>query len=200
MHRRCVCVAWSCNGRRAVQQWIAVLVVCAVTPGCLLNSVSSITRAPGTKPDTAHAIVVIGIGLDVVWPYPEFQLTLAEYSVQKQSITGNCFHYNRIVATRPSIPAKVTYLAFEVPANVYVYLDNPILPLAPSPIGHAFKAPQGTTVYFGDYVFIGNRTVEFRRDLTAARAGARQLLPRNTVLELAESTTAPGAHMFICTP
>ena len=185
---------------RGVRQWIALLVVCAATPGCLLNSVGSITRAPRTKPNMAHAIVVIGIGLDVVWPYSEFQLTLAEYSEQKQSITGNCFHYNRIVATRPSIPATVTYLAFEVPANVYVYLDNPNLPLAPSPIGHAFKAPPGATVYFGDYVFTGNKTVEFRRDVNAARAGASELLPRSAVLELAESATAPGAHMFMCTP
>jgi hypothetical protein len=183
-----------------VRQWIAVLVVCALTPGCLLNSVQSITRAPRTKPDTAHAIVVIGMGLDVAWPYSEVQLTFAEYSVQKQSITGNCFHYNRIVATRPSIAAAVTYLAFEVPVNVYVFLENPNLPLAPSPIGHAFKAPPGATVYFGDYVFAGNRTVEFRRDIDAARAGAKKLLPRADVLELAESTTAPGAHMFLCTP
>jgi hypothetical protein len=186
--------------RRGVQQWIAMLVVCAVTPGCLLNSVQSIKRASQTKPDAAHAIVVIGIGVDVAWPYSEFQLTWAEYSVQKQSISGNCFHYNRIVATRPSSPAKVTYLAFEVPTNVYVYLDNPNLPLGPSPIGHAFKAPPGATVYFGDYVLTGNKTVEFRRDINAARAGIRDLLPRVAALELAESTAAPGAHMFICTP
>jgi hypothetical protein len=186
--------------RRGMQQWIAVLVVCAVTPGCLLNSVQSITRAPRTKPDTAHAIVVIGMGLDVTWPYKEIQFTLAEYSVQKQSITGNCFHYNRIVATRPSIPAKVTHLAFEVPANVYAYLDNPNLPLAPSPIGKAFKAPPASTVYFGDYVLTGNKIVEFRRDIDAARAGARKLLPPGAVLELADSTAAPGAHMPLCTP
>jgi hypothetical protein len=184
---------------RGVQQWIAVLVVCAVIPGCLLNSVQSITRAPRTKPDSAHAIVVIGIGLDVAWPYSEWQLTWVEYSAAKQSITGNCFHYNRIVATRPSSPAKVTYLAFEVPANVYVYLGNPNLPLAPSSIGRALEAPPGGIVYFGDYVLTGNKTLEFRRDIDAARAGAKDLLPR-AVLELAESTTAPGAHIPICTP
>jgi hypothetical protein len=183
-----------------VRQWIAVLVVCAVTSGCLLNSVQSITRAPPSKPDTAHAIVVIGIGLDVASPYSEVQLTFAEYSVRKQSITGNCFHYNRIVAARPSIAAAVTYLAFEVPANVYVYLDNSTHPLVPSPMGDAFKAPPGAAVYFGDYVFTGNKTVQFRRDIDAARAGARKLLPRAAVLELAESTTAPGARMPLCTP
>jgi hypothetical protein len=191
--------------RRGVQQWIAELVVCAVIPGCLLNSVQSITRAPRTKPDTAHAFVVIGIGLDAMWPYTEFQVTLAEYSVEKQSITGNCFLYNRINATRridatrTSIPTKVTYLAFEVPANVYVYLDNPNAPLAPSPTGHAFRAPPGATVYFGDYVLVG-KSVEFRQDIAAARAGARALLPRDTVLEPAEQTTVAHAHGLLCTP
>jgi hypothetical protein len=189
--------------RRGVPQWMALFVVCAIIPGCLLNSVHSITRASRTKPDAAHAIVVIGIGLDATWPYTEFQLTFPEYSVEKQRITGNCFHYNRIEATRPSIPAKVTYLAFQVPANAYVYLSTLDLVdthRAPSPIGHAFIAPPGATVYFGDYVFVGNKTVEFRRDINAARAGARELFPPDAVLELAESTTAPGAHMFMCTP
>src|ERR1700689_1770139 len=128
--------------RRGVSQWMALFLVCADIPGCLLNSVHSITRAPRTKPDSAHAIVVIGIGLDVTWPYTEFQLTFPEYSVEKQSITGNCFRYNRIEATRPSIPAKVTYLAFEVPANVYVYSGGKANPApAPSSMGPAFIAP-----------------------------------------------------------
>jgi hypothetical protein len=189
--------------RQGARRWIGLLVVCAFIPGCLLNSVHSIGRAPRTKPDRAHAIVVIGMGLDVTWPYSEFNLTFPEYSVEKQSITGNCIHYNRIEATRPSIPAKVTYLAFEVPANAYVYLsplDIVDTHQAPSPIGHAFMAPPGATVYFGDYVFVGNKTVEFRRDINAARAAARELLPHDAVLELAESTAAPGARMFICTP
>lgn len=186
--------------RRGVQQWMALLVVCVVVPGRLLNSVQSITRAPRIKPDAAHAIVVIGIGLDVTWPYTEFQLTFAEYSAEKQNITGNCFHYNRIEATRPSIPAKVTYLAFEVPANVYAYLDNPNAPLAPSPIGHAFIARPGATVYFGDYVLVGSKTVEFRQDIEAARTGARALLPPDTILEPAEQTTAAHARIPLCTP
>jgi hypothetical protein len=181
-------------------RWLGLLVVFAVIPGCLLNSVRSITRAPRTKPDPAHAIVVIGMGLDAAWPYPNFPLTLAEYSVETQRITGNCFHYNRIDATRPPIPAKVTYLAFEVPANAYVYLNLFDTTVAQSLMGHAFIAPPGATVYFGDYVFVGNKTVEFRRDIDAARAGARQLLPRGAALELAESTPAPAAHMPLCTP
>ena len=188
---------------RGVLQTIALLVVCAVVPGCLRNSVHLISRAPRTKPDGAHAIVVIGMGLDAPLPYPEFQLTFPEYSRAKQSITGNCFHYTRIEAARPSIPANLSYLAFEVPANAYVYVSPLNLVdshLAPSPTGHAFIAPPGATVYFGDYVFIGNKAVEFRRDINAARAGASKLLPPNALLELAESTAAPGARIPLCTP
>jgi hypothetical protein len=179
---------------------MALLVVCAIIPGCLLNSVQPITRAPRTRPDAAHAIVVIGIGLDATWPYTEFQLTLAEYSIERQRITGNCYHYNRIEAIRPSIPAKVRYLAFEVPENVYVYLNNPNAPLAPSPNGHAFIASPGAAVYFGDYVFVGNKTVEFRQDIEAARTGARAFLPRDIVLELAEPTIVAHADAPLCTP
>ena len=190
--------------RRGVQRWIGLLVVCAFIPGCLLNSVHPISRAPRTKPDRAHAIVVIGIGLDVAWPYIEFPLTLAEYSVEEQQITGNCFHYNRIDATVPSTPVKVRHFAFEVPANAYVYLSPPLTLVdahqAPLPIGQAFIASPGATVYFGDFVLVGNKTVEYRRDINAARAATSELLPRDAVLELAASTTAPGARMFICTP
>jgi hypothetical protein len=84
--------------RRGVPQWTALLIACALISSCLLNSVSPITTAPRSRPDSGHAIVVIGMGLDVTWPYSEFQLTFPEYSVEKQSIAGNCFHYNRIEA------------------------------------------------------------------------------------------------------
>lgn len=185
-------------------RFIALLAVCALTPGCLLNSVASIGGAARTKPDRAHAIVVIGIGLDVTWPYTEFPLTFPEYSLAKQRITGNCFQYNRIEANRPSKPASVTYLAFEVPANAYVYLEGLVLvdaQHAPAPVGGAFVAPPGGSVYFGDYVLIDDKTVEFRRDIEAARAATRKLLPGTVTLQLAEpATVTPGAHMPLCTP
>jgi hypothetical protein len=44
--------------KRGVQQWMALLVVCPFIPGCLLNSVQSITRAPRTKPDAAHPLLL----------------------------------------------------------------------------------------------------------------------------------------------
>jgi hypothetical protein len=187
--------------RQAVMLWMALLSTCAIIPGCLLNSVHPISAAPRAKPDSAHAIVVIGVGLDVAWPFTEISLILDEYSAEKQRITGTCFHYNRIEATRPSTPSKVAYLAYEVPANIYVYSGrNANATLAPSSIGRAFMAPPGATVYFGDYVFGGNKTVEFRRNIEAARSGARSVLPRGTILEPAEPTTVADARPLLCTP
>lgn len=187
--------------RPAVLHWTTLLITCAVIPGCLLNSVHSITTALRTKPDAAHAIVVIGVGLDVAWPFREFPLVLDEYSDEKQGITGTCFHYNRIESTRRSGPAKIAYLAYEVPANIYVYSGrNANATLAPSSIGRAFIAPPGATVYFGDYVFVGNETVEFRRNIEAARAGAQSVLPPDTILEPAEPTTVAHAPALLCTP
>jgi hypothetical protein len=181
-------------------RWIVALAMSAVTSGCLLNSVRPITRAPISKPGAAHAIVVIGIGLDAKYPYPKFGLTFPEYSVAQQRITGNCFLYNRIEVSRPADPASVTYQVFEVPANAYVYLDLAAAHLTPSTTERAFIAPPGGVVYFGDYIFTSEGGVRFRRDLDAARNGVRPLLSRVGVLELAETTAAPGAHMLLCTP
>jgi hypothetical protein len=102
---------------------------------------------------------------------------------------------------RPSIPARIAYLAYEVPANTYVYSGrNANATLASTSTGRAFIAPPGATVYFGDYVFVGNRTVDFRRNIDAARSGARLLLPRDAVLEPAEPTTVAHAPPLLCTP
>jgi hypothetical protein len=187
--------------RQGDLRWMAVLMICAFIPGCLLNSVHSITAAPRTQPDSAHAIVVIGVGLEAEWPFSEFPLVLDEYSAEKKGITGSCFHYNRIeVARRPGI-AKITYLAYEVPANIYVYSGrNANATLAPSSMGRAFMAPPGATVYFGDYIFVGNGTVEFRRNIEAARSGAQPVLPHGAVLESAEPIAVTNAPALLCTP
>jgi hypothetical protein len=180
---------------------MALLVACAIVPGCLQNAVHPVTEAQRMNPDSGHAIVVIGVGLDAAWPFAAFSLALDEYSIEKRDITGNCFRYNHIEAVRPSSPAKVIYFTYEVPAGAYVYSfrnANAVLP--PSALGSGFIAPPGRAVYFGDYVFVGNQTVEFRRDIDAARLRVRALLPRDVVLEQAEPTTTVRVHGFLCTP
>jgi hypothetical protein len=187
--------------RTGFARLMGIVVACLTLPGCLQNAVHSVTEARQMSPDSAHAIVVIGIGLDAAWPFAGFSLALDEYSVEKQDITGNCFRYNHIAATLPSSPANVTYFAYKVPPGTYVYSSfNANAHLVRSAVGSAFIAPPGRTVYFGDYVFVGNRTVEFRSDIAAARLGIRALLARGVVLEQAEPTTASHVHGFMCTP
>src|SRR5579859_3203350 len=185
--------------RAAILRVIAVVIVYVTVPGCLQNSVHPITATRPPHPDSAHSIVVVGVGLDEAWPFAAFSLALDEYSFEKRDITGNCFRYNHIQATRASTPAKVTYFTYKVPAGAYVYSPfNGNARLAPSAPGTGFIAPPGRTVYFGDYVFVGNQTVELRRDLDAARLGVRSLLPDGFTLEQAEPAHIEHVHPFLC--
>jgi len=178
---------------KKTRQLITLLVTCAIIPGCLLNSVHPITTAPRARPDALHAIVVIGV--------KDSSVILDEYSAKKQDITGNCYHYNRIEATNPSSPGKVTYLAYEVPAGTYVYgRRNGAASLDPPVLGSGFIAPAGKTVYFGDYISVGHNTVQFRRDIEAARLGSQGLLPPGSMLESAEPTITTLSHPFLGTP
>jgi len=143
----------------------------------------------------------VGIGLDAAWPFAAFSLALDEYSLEKRDIAGNCFRYNHIEATRASNPAKVTYFAYKVPAGTYVYSPfNANATLPPSVPATGFIAPPGRAVYFGDYVFVGNQTVELRRDIDAARLGVRALIPDDLLLDQAEPAPIAHVHPFMCTP
>lgn len=177
------------------------LIACAVVSGCLLNAVHPITHDHPQTPDSNHSIVVIGIGLDAPWPYKYFPVVLDEYSLKNKDLTGNCFLYNRIEAIRPSASGPVRYFVFEVPASAYTYGGgnvNARLPASPNASG--FIAPAGKTVYFADYVFVGEQSVEQRRNLEAAREATKRLIPRGAVLMEAEAITPPRGHMFLCTP
>jgi hypothetical protein len=95
----------------------------------------------------------------------------------------------------------VAYLAYKVPAGIYVYSsfngNEAHLNAAP---GTGFVAPAGRTVYLGDFVFVGRQTVELRNDIEAARLSVRGRLSRGVVLEPAEEATMAHFHGFMCTP
>jgi hypothetical protein len=144
---------------------------------------------------------VVGVGLEAAWPFATFSLALDEYSFEKHDITGNCFRYNHIETTRASNPARVAYFAYKVPAGTYVYSPfNANAILASSAPATGFIAPPGRAVYFGDYVFVGNQTVELRRDIDAARFGVGSLIPGGLVLDQAEPAVVAHVHGFMCTP
>jgi len=179
---------------------IAVMVVCLTIPGCLQNSVRQVTETRHAHPDSIHSLVVLGVGLEAAWPAQAFSLGLDEYSFEKHDIAGNCFRFNHIEATRPPNLGKVTYFVYEVPAGAYVYSPfNPNSILAPSGSVTGFAAPAGKAVYFGDYVFVGNKTVELRRDIEAARLGVRSLIPGDLMLNQAEPVAVAHVHPFLCT-
>jgi hypothetical protein len=186
------------RARQRAMGWAWAWVVVAVLPlsGCLLNSVSKISHKTGVA--AGQSIVVIGLGLDAAWPYTGFALSLDEYSLEKSRTTGNCFHYNHINAEIPPAPASIRYFAYKVPAGVYVYSafnGNP----APQPA--AFIAPSGKAVYFGDYIYVGNRVVQMRSNLGAAQIAVRPLLAGNLVLTQASSEPSViHGTMFLCTP
>jgi hypothetical protein len=180
---------------------IAVLILCASVSGCLQNNVERITGPRLAHTDSTHAIVVVGIGLDAAWPAKAFSLSLDAYSLEKRDISGNCFRYNHIEATRPPNPAQVTYFAYLVPAGIYVYSPfNANSRLAASARASAFIAPPGKAVYFGDYVLVDNQTVELRSNIDAARSGVRSLIHANLPLQAAEPATTASVHGFLCTP
>ena len=187
--------------RAAFLRLIAVVIVYVTVPGCLQNSVHRVTETRRAHPDSAHSLVVVGVGLDAAWPFAAFSLALDEYSFEKHDTTGNCFRYNHIEATRASSPAKVTYFAYEVPAGAYVYSPfNANAKLAPADSATGFIVPPGKAVYVGDYVFVGDQTVELRRDIGAARLGVRSLIPVDLTLEQAEPAHIGHVHAFLCTP
>jgi hypothetical protein len=187
--------------RAGLLRLMAVVVVCVSVPGCLHNSVQPVTETRRAHPDSAHALVVVGVGLEAAWPFEAYSLALDEYSFEKHDITGNCFRYNHIEATRAPNPSTVTYFAYKVPAGTYVYSPfNANAIRAPSGSVAGFTAPAGKVVYFGDYVFVGNHTVELRRDINAARLAVGSLIPGDVPLDQAEPVVVAHVHGFLCTP
>jgi hypothetical protein len=101
------------SGRPPIPRELQALIRRMANENPCWGAVHPVTQAWRMNADSGHAIVVIGVGLDAAWPFGVFPLALDEYSVAKQDITGNCFRYNHIAATRPSSPAKVKHFAYK---------------------------------------------------------------------------------------
>ena len=112
--------------------------------------------------------------------------------------TGNCFRYNRIEVQLSPSQSGVKYLAYEVPAGVYVWsaFNGITAPATP-----AFIASSGSAVYFGDYIYVGDHAVDPRSNLGAARVAVKSVLPKDLQLVNASSPVAAvHATAFLCTP
>lgn len=126
---------------------------------CTLNSVRLLPA--GIPPSANRAVIVYGVQVEGAWDYAGYQVQVAEYDIEKQNITGNCFRFNRAEAVVSSVPGAVRYFAFDVPAGHYVY--SPFNGARMEGDSFAFEAPAGRSVYLGNFRFEKSKMVSLSR-------------------------------------
>jgi hypothetical protein len=180
-----------------------VLATVLFLQGCLLlNSTEHLWD--GDTPFLNRTTIVYGVdvNVDASWRWIDvnritktFGVSLAEYNLEKQKITGNCWRYNTAEALVSSDAAMPQYFAFDVPDGYFAF-DWPII--EPS---IAFAAPKGRVVYIGTLVYTKNMTVELHRDLEKEKShifSALPKLPKN--IELADTVPVTPPRGFLCVP
>jgi hypothetical protein len=174
--------------------------------GCLLlNSTERLWD--GDTPFLNRTTIVYGVDvnadarwrwLDVNRTHKTFGISLDEYNLEKQVITGNCWRYNKAEALVSSDFAMPQYFAFDVPAGYYVHGAFNWPKIEPS---IAFFAPKGRVVYIGTFVYTKNMMVELHRDLEKEKIqiySALPKLPQN--IELADTVSVTPPRGFLCAP
>lgn len=164
----------------------------------LSNNVVQIDETKVAAPDINHSVVIFGIGVEGAWEYPRFGVVLDEYDIERQSITGNCWRYNKMQASVPKDSRTVRLFAFEVEPGYYSFSGfNPVMLIGPN----AFSAPAGQIVYLGDFIYTGDRTIVLRSSEDAIQ---RELLKEDPSLAnkvtLAKTFSVAAPEMFLCTP
>ncbi|RTQ35387.1 hypothetical protein EJP69_13505 [Variovorax gossypii] len=174
------------------------LALTLVLSGCAsINGVSLLPQ--GGEPRRGQAVLVYGIQAQGEWTAPRWGVSLDEYDIEKERITGNCWRFNRTTADVASVASGVQYFAFNVPAGHYVF-SGFNLPQVKAPL--AFVVPQGRTVFAGTFVYTNEGQVEIRRDVEVARQLIQEQLPGvSREIEIAATkslSVAPRA--FLCGP
>lgn len=125
-----------------------------------------------------------------------FSVTLDEYDIESQRITGNCWRHNRTSASIPRSRHEVQYFVFAVPPGYYVYsavhanrLENE------TPI--AYLAESGKVAYVGVFTLTSRNRVEVRRDISEPR-GTLSDIADDLVLADTRGVEPPG--IFLCGP
>lgn len=177
-----------------ILQVSAIIVLTVVCSGCLLlNDVSpvSINTFERLTPKSGRALVIYGIGIEGRWSFPDLTVALDEYDARNQSITGNCWRFNRMEASITAIVGTRQYFMFDVQPGHYVYSG---FNSAQARKTWAFEVPVGRAVYLGDFVYVEDGTVDLRRYL----ASARSYLKEETLL--ANVSPVPPPKLLLCAP
>ena len=177
--------------------FLSRLAFVAALVGCVQNGVRPLTTGSTAKEDST--VIVYGIKIEGDWRYPRFGIQLAEYSIEKQVMPGNCFQFNKTEASIPSSQTTIGYFAFEAPPGHYVY--SPFNGAQLQLDSQAFSAPKGRTVYIGDFIYIKDRVVVLRKDLDALKAVQGKSLPSlPSEISSAKSLPVQQPKPFLCTP
>ena len=173
------------------------IALAATLAGCTVSS--TVPLAAGGKPGADRAVIVYGVGVEGKWPYPRYAVQLAEYSLEQQNITGNCFRFNRVDAPVSSTSSGIHYFAFDVAPGSYVY--SPMNGAQFNGDTVAFRVPAGRAVYLGDFIYGKDGHATRTGDLDAERAAIRQALPALPVdLVPAQAVPVAAPKPFLCTP
>ena len=175
----------------------ASAVLVALLSGCLgLNDVVRVTE-PGYSPPSNRSLVIVGAGMEGDWKALKFQIALHEYDMRLQSITGNCWSWNRVVAVTEK---EIEYFVFDVAPGFYAGGGGmAVFRGQASPL--AFEVPAGRVVYLGDFVYAKDHKVDLRRDVIAAKAALKKSFP-DVVGEpvVAKTISVATIQTFLCTP
>jgi hypothetical protein len=185
-----------CSAHGAITELIGVPVALILFSGCLLlNDVNQVTSFDYSRkePKPGRSLVVYGIGIEGKGPWSNhgFGVALDEYDIQEQGITGNCWRFNRMIASIVGIVGTRQYFMFDVQPGHYVYsgFNGP---------HHrqtwVFEVPLGRVVYLGDFVLAEDGNVDLQRD----RDGVASYFKGETVL--ASTTTVSQLRLFLCAP
>ncbi|VXB80787.1 hypothetical protein [Massilia sp. 9I] len=176
---------------------VLILLAGLSSVACTLNSVRLLPA--GSAPSAKRAVIVYGVQVVGAWDYAGYQVQVAEYDIEKQNITGNCFRFNRAEAVVSSVPGAVNYFAFDVPAGHYVY--SPFNGARMDGDSFAFEAPAGQSVYLGSFRFEKNKMVSLARNFEPVMDEVNRALPGlQGQVSLAKATTVKRPFPFLCAP
>lgn len=183
---------------RTVQLLFSIFLLAALF-GCVpIGGVARIPEAEVVAPDANHSVVIFGIGVEGDWEYPRFAVVLDEYDIERQSITGNCWRYNRMEASVPKDSKAMRRFAFEVKPGYFAFSGFNSVELVGS---SAFSAPAGQIVYLGDFIYSGERKLVLRRSEDALKGELLKEYPNLAdKIALAEAISVATPKMFLCTP
>lgn len=186
--------------RLPIKKLVIVTMLISLQGCLLLNNVDAIPHAKVINPKQDCGIAIVGLAVEGVWNYPRFSLSLDEYSLEKQAITGNCWRFNRMTASVPKEAKSLQYFTFDLAPGYYTYspfnLPNPY-----SEQVQGFYVPAGQITYIGDFIYTENKSIVLRRDDTAIEMLVKNAYPNlASAVKLAETVSVTRPHLFLCAP